>query len=378
MKRNQHILFLLLFMVEGLVCFNMLTRIASEIAYLHPNPSEGFVASVVIKIFDRCFVNLTVYMEVVLMSHICYSFSETCRAISAFTSTTFSNIRKFVIALLGVLGVLFFLLCAFTVIFGGFTAGHAAIEESTLSYLNLALFLSAAALFLVSTISVSVFLNVSILKCKEKSKEKIKTYQIKKTALRKSLAIQYGLTACMIFQFFGFIFIPASLGWTYLMNFFHFCYNIGLVGFIVLILCIYNPMRQVQKLFRQDSDPKVVHMSSTNGTLSSGTMNGSKHTSKTFTSNNNGKMMELSNMVNNNNMLETSSPQLYMSTNDTRSSVSSSTTFNSSIQKDLEMMNTTMISSPTETTCSVALTSPATTIIIVNSNNNNNGGDHQV
>ena len=72
MKRNQHILFAILFVLESLVFVNMLTRISSELALLHMVPNEGKVASVVIKIFDRCFVNIAIYVEVVLMAHICY------------------------------------------------------------------------------------------------------------------------------------------------------------------------------------------------------------------------------------------------------------------------------------------------------------------
>ena len=128
------------------------------------------------------------------------------------------------IAFLIILGGLFILLCCITIAFGGLAAGKANIDAELLSYLQLGLFLSAAVLFFISTVSVSIFLNVigrrlvkSLRESKEKIKnmirgvspseikgksiEKIKTYKFKKVALRKSMAIQYGLTISLIFPF---------------------------------------------------------------------------------------------------------------------------------------------------------------------------------
>ena len=190
-----------------------------------------------------------------------------------------------------ILGGLFVLLCCITIAFGGLAAGRANIDPDLLSYLQLGFFLSAALLFFISTVSVSIFLNVigrklikSLKESKEKIKnmlrgvspseikgksvEKIKTYKFKKVALRKSMAIQYGLTISLIFQFIGFVFIPLTLTWNYFMNFFHMLYNIGIIAFVVLILSIYNPLREVQKLFRMDSDQKIIPQAS-NVSLSS-------------------------------------------------------------------------------------------------------------
>ncbi|KAG2393280.1 hypothetical protein C9374_006811 [Naegleria lovaniensis] len=301
MKRNQHILFSILFVLESLVCINMLTRIASEVALLHPVPAEGRVASVVIKIFDRCFVNMAIYVEVVLMAHICFIFAETCRAINTFNEVTFGRIKKLIIIFLFILGFLFVAFCGFTALTGALTVAKLPIDPALLNYLTLALFLCAAALFFISTVSVSILLNVvgrklsqslqdskrrikNMLKVatssttpsskdnhsskehveshhqtdKTKSIEQIRNYKFKKVALRKAMAIQYGLTFSLLFQFVGFIFIPISLSWNYAMNFFHMLYNIGIVAFIVLILSIYHPMREVQKLFRADSDKNLL------------------------------------------------------------------------------------------------------------------------
>ena len=86
------------------------------------------------------------------------------------------------------------------------------------------------------------------------SSEWMKTYQIKKSALQKSRIVQYGLSACLLLQCIGFLFIPASLGWSYLLNLFHFICNLGIAIFVILILVIYHPMKQVTKLFRESTD----------------------------------------------------------------------------------------------------------------------------
>lgn len=70
MKRNQHVLFALLFVLESLVCVNMLTRTSAELGFLHSDPNIGRIINAVIKIFDRCVVTSAVYMEIVIMCHI--------------------------------------------------------------------------------------------------------------------------------------------------------------------------------------------------------------------------------------------------------------------------------------------------------------------
>nr|CAG4708827.1 unnamed protein product [Naegleria fowleri] len=308
MKRNQHILF-------------------SILAMLHPVPSEGRVASVVIKIFDRCFVNMAIYVEVVLMAHICFMFAETCRAINTFSDVTFGRIKKLIISFLFILGFLFVAFCAFTILMGALSIAKLPIDNAALNYATLALFLCAAALFFGSTVTVSILLNIvgrklsqslqdskrrikNMLKSatsttvnttstttlskdhhskenleqeKVKSVEQIRNYKFKKVALRKAMAIQYGLTFSLFFQFIGFIFIPISLSWNYSMNFFHMLYNIGILVFIVLILSIYHPMREVQKLFRADSEKNLQLLTANNAsskhlsTTNSADSMGSKH-----------------------------------------------------------------------------------------------------
>lgn len=223
-----------------------------------------------------------------------------------------------------------------------------------------------------NTTNTSTTTTTSLDPFKEKSKEKIKTYQIKKTALRKSLTIQYGLTACMIFQFFGFIFIPASLGWIYLMNFFHFCYNIGLVGFIVLILCIYNPMRQVQRLFRQDSDPKAMAVMMNSSQTCSSSLSGStslNHRSSgsaaavgsSISSKHASKMFDSHFTLQGKNELNVVAG---WELNDSSTSNISTCSYSNQKEVDLEM-NGTVSSSPSENTSGNTLTSPATTVVVV-------------
>ena len=71
MKRNQHILFSILLLLEGLVCVEILTRVASELAYLNPDATGAHVGNIVIKIFDRILVTTVIYIELVAMTHIC-------------------------------------------------------------------------------------------------------------------------------------------------------------------------------------------------------------------------------------------------------------------------------------------------------------------
>lgn len=94
----------------------------------------------------------------------------------------------------------------------------------------------------------------STLQSKNTNIESVQTYMIKKSALRKSMLIQYGLSASLLVQCIGFLFIPAQIFKTILASVFHFIFNLGIFIFIVLILCIYNPLKQVTKSFSEGGD----------------------------------------------------------------------------------------------------------------------------
>ncbi|KAG2383171.1 hypothetical protein C9374_004508 [Naegleria lovaniensis] len=281
MKRNQHVLFSLLFILESLICVNMLTRTSAEFGFLHSDIYLGKIINAVIKIFDRCIVNSAVYMEIVIMCHISLVFCETCRLINAFSVDVVKKIRQCVIAFLLVFALLYVILSAIAVVFGAVVSSGSQAQEAVIP-VNMVLFLTASLLFFASSLMVSILLNIIGRKLRHHLKESkkrimnaalhdlsfkqnldtqhtpsvewIKTYNIKKSALLKSMIIQYGLSASLLLQCIGFIFIPSSLGWSYLLNMFHAIYNFGLTLFIVFILIIYHPMKQVTKLFRESSE----------------------------------------------------------------------------------------------------------------------------
>ena len=91
----------------------------------------------------------------------------------------------------------------------------------------------------------------------EITKEQQKTYGMKKEALKKALALQLGLSGCLFVESVGVLFISFGSNWGYIFLLFHIFFNVGMVAFISLILGIYHPLREVQRLFRAPSDKNI-------------------------------------------------------------------------------------------------------------------------
>ena len=94
------------------------------------------------------------------------------------------------------------------------------------------------------------------------TKEQESAYMVKKRALQKALALQIGLSLCLLLEAIGVFFISIGVIWNYSVVIFFMLFNIGIVSFISLLIGIYHPLRQVQQLFRMPSDKKIVEMKS--------------------------------------------------------------------------------------------------------------------
>jgi len=92
---------------------------------------------------------------------------------------------------------------------------------------------------------------------KKSAIEKDQTYKMKKRALRKALSIQIGLSICFVIEFAGYCFLPGAIGWEYSLLFFHQLTNFGVLGFLILLLTIYHPLREVQRLFKAPSESSI-------------------------------------------------------------------------------------------------------------------------
>ncbi|KAG2377883.1 hypothetical protein C9374_008968 [Naegleria lovaniensis] len=89
------------------------------------------------------------------------------------------------------------------------------------------------------------------------SAEQEKIYEFKKAALRRALIIQLGLSACLFVQSIGVLFISVGVLWRYLLLFFYMFMNLGMCFFVILLLVIYSPLREVQRLVRTPSDQNL-------------------------------------------------------------------------------------------------------------------------
>ena len=83
------------------------------------------------------------------------------------------------------------------------------------------------------------------------------TYKMKKLALRKALSIQVGLSLFFALDFIAFCFLPSAPSWQFSLLFLHMFFNGGQLGFLILILVIYHPLREVQRLFRTTSEENM-------------------------------------------------------------------------------------------------------------------------
>ncbi|KAL9645712.1 hypothetical protein ABK040_003444 [Willaertia magna] len=313
MAKQQQVLFFLLFALSLSAVFQNVTRISAEFAYFHPSKSIGDRINSGIKIIDRPMASVILFLEIIVMSFICYIFMETSRKTTYVSEETVSKgkIALYVI-LIGIATLLLVVNLIIVILHAVIAAGVIGAENSgQFQIAQIILFLAAPVCFLFSIISISIILNifgrklyVSLQTGKKKIKEMVihniktveminyeetsdvtstttessntnnkgsngstiqaemtkeqqQTYALKKRALRRAIALQIGLTASLILQFIGFCFIPIGYAWNYSLLFYHMFYNCGIVLFVGLLLTIYHPLKVVQKLFREPSNEKI-------------------------------------------------------------------------------------------------------------------------
>jgi len=70
-RRNQKILFAMLFIMSIGILLNMFSRIGSELAFLSPDVNIARIVNASVKSVDRVVVVFVIYIEVLVLSHIC-------------------------------------------------------------------------------------------------------------------------------------------------------------------------------------------------------------------------------------------------------------------------------------------------------------------
>ena len=71
LKKNQHILFIMLFALQLATLLNLATRIVSELSYLESDKILADSTFLAIKAIDRCCVFVVVYIEILILAFIC-------------------------------------------------------------------------------------------------------------------------------------------------------------------------------------------------------------------------------------------------------------------------------------------------------------------
>ncbi|KAL9648371.1 hypothetical protein ABK040_010534 [Willaertia magna] len=184
--------------------------------------------------------------------------------IQSISESTFKKAKHFLKILLIIIGIIFFLLSLCVFVFGAVLSANIFkdfFKDLKLSsIILLVLFICGGIIFFFSSLTISIVLNIigkklnaSLIQQQKSQDITHATYEIKKSALQKTLLMQIGLTISIMFQCLGFLFIPITYIWNYGMVLFYLTYNIGILVFTVLLLGIYNPLRKVQKMFKDNS-----------------------------------------------------------------------------------------------------------------------------
>ncbi|KAF0973761.1 hypothetical protein FDP41_007148 [Naegleria fowleri] len=258
-RRNQKILFGLLFALLCFVIVNMLTRIGSELTVLIPDLDTAIKTNQYVKAVDRVVVILVLYVEMLILSHICKILLDTTKAINKISLIVYKRYQRFLITLLVIIAAVFTLVTVFVFIFAGISSSNIVHDTTTLNYILLALLVCGGLTFLFAAIMITILLNIigKILLSSMNSELKTDVTQgshlIKKNALSRAISLQIGLSISLLCQAFGFVCIPLTILWKYNMIIFHHVYNIALCIFIVFILSIFNPLKQIQQKFKPEN-----------------------------------------------------------------------------------------------------------------------------
>ncbi|KAL9645673.1 hypothetical protein ABK040_003406 [Willaertia magna] len=291
MKRNQHVLFIMVFVLCLTSSFQNITRICAEFGFISSNKSYGDRVYNGMKAIDRPLISAVLFEEVLILGFICYVFMETTKATRYLREATFSANKIGLIVLLGAIVTLLVITNIAIVVLHSLVAAGIVQEEENIAIFQEVVLISIGVLNvygykLYKSLKESKRKIKEMLKSNNKSienlatpsdeissstisstnsvsptetmtKEQEKTYKIKKTALKKSLSIQVGLSISLAIQLVGFIFVPIGVSLNYYFLVFHILSNCGLILFISLLLSIYHPLSVVQKLFKVPSNDKL-------------------------------------------------------------------------------------------------------------------------
>ncbi|KAL9645653.1 hypothetical protein ABK040_003386 [Willaertia magna] len=327
LKKNQRILFMLLFTVSISALIQNITRVACEMSYFHQDLKTADRINSGIKVIDRTMISIVLFSQICVMAFICYVFMQTTISTKFVTEMVFRRSKYILISIVIIIGVVLSVLDIIIVSLHSAIAANANLSTNDVFIFQQVVLLSISVVGFFSIVAISIMLNYyafklynSLKESKNKIKEMIKhnmksvesmselgntqsvisdetstatsttvrttsptvtttgttpmdvemskeqeqTYKVKKTALQKTLAIQIGLTISLFVQFSGFIFIPFGLYYVkYLWCIFHMFSNCGVVLFISLLLGIYHPLTVVQKLFKVPSNEKLKELKDT-------------------------------------------------------------------------------------------------------------------
>ncbi|KAG2392817.1 hypothetical protein C9374_011542 [Naegleria lovaniensis] len=333
LKRNQHALFWMLFALSLFASFQNMTRLASELSFLHPDYWTAFQLNNWIKMVDRSMAAVLLYTQILIMGLISFAFMTTSRATGDISQKTYKICVAVLIVILVVLFVLFLLGHVMVILILHIlrTIPNALSPKTSLDY-SIVIFTSPMIILLMGLVATSVLLNTfgfRLLATLRRSKQKVKqmiitktattmalattdadsvsgsdstpraisnnnnlsnlsdcdntsisselqtkectvdsnvnlkslqkatleqdrTYQMKKQALRRVLSLQLGLSIFFFVQFIGLCFIPGAISWQFSLLCYHAFSNVGVLGFMIILLCIYHPLKEVQRLFHKD------------------------------------------------------------------------------------------------------------------------------
>ena len=74
------------------------------------------------------------------------------------------------------------------------------------------------------------------------------SYKLKKRIMKKALFLQYGISIAMFIESLCSTLIPLAFYWEYLLNFFHFLNTTSQLVYAILILIIFNPLKELQEM----------------------------------------------------------------------------------------------------------------------------------
>ncbi|KAG2378435.1 hypothetical protein C9374_008074 [Naegleria lovaniensis] len=234
----------------------MVSRIGSELSVLIPNLDVAIKMNQYVKAVDRVVVIFVLYIEMLILSHICRIFLDTTKAINKISLIVYKRYQRFLMIILVIIAAVFFLVTAFVFIFAGISSSNIIQDTSTLNYVLLALLVCGGLAFLSAAILITALLNIigKILLSSMSSELKTAVTQgshlIKKNALSRAITLQIGLSISLLCQALGFICIPLTILWKFNMIIFHHVYNLALCIFIVFILSIFSPLKQIQQKFK--------------------------------------------------------------------------------------------------------------------------------